>query len=237
MGDYGRAIERDGVAVLPGVLGGALIADAKDWLAKVERQGRSIPESYQPEFEPGPADDESTPPRKLRRLLWNDRPFWQDFLARSGLADLARALVPSPVLIFHAAFLKPRRVGSHVGFHQDQALWDRVHPGAVSIWVALEESNAGNGALKGFPGSHTGGEIEHAESEDHPWHPVIDVERAGLGQPRDLSVGAGDAVAWHRYFVHGSGPNRSDSDRRGMVMVFASEAHGPVIEPDRHRLR
>lgn len=236
MEGFRRVIEEEGVTVMPGLLSATLVGEAKQWLAGVESLGNAIPASYQPEFEPS-EPGARVPPRKLRRLLWNDRPFWQDFLRRSGLDDLARSLVRAPVMIFHAAFLKPRRIGSHVGFHQDQALWDRPHPGAVTIWVALEDSTAENGALEGFPGSHERGEIQHVECERHPWHPVIDVDSAGLGEPRLLAVEAGGSVAWHPYFVHGSGPNRSEHDRRGMVMVFASEADGPVIEPDRYRIR
>lgn len=223
MADYSADLGERGYFRLPGLLSPPVRSDIGQWLDERQKLGRRIPETYQAEFEPV-SDPGSTPLRKLRRLFWNDESFWLEAFSRMKLGDLVRRIVDRPVLIFHAAFLKPRRVGSPVGLHQDQAFWPRSYPGAVSLWVALDDASEENGALVGYPGSHGKGLLLHSPSADHPWHRVVDPEREGLGAPVMFDARAGDAVCWDRYFVHGSAANRSDKDRRGFVMVFASGA-------------
>jgi hypothetical protein len=163
--------------------------------------------------------------RKLRRLIWNDRALFGPIINRTGAPDLAEALIgPTAVLILHAAFLKPARVGTHVAPHQDQALWSDDYPGAFSMWMALTEVSVANGGLYGYPRSHAGGVLEHAEDPNHPWHPSLAHVAAELGERHEFKLRPGEAVAWDRMFVHGSGPNECPDDRRGMVIVFADGA-------------
>lgn len=229
------ALDCLGWTVIHQALDRDMVATIRSWIESVEALGQAIPDSYEPEFEPEAVEDASIP-RKLRRLFWNDRSFWEKVIDESGIDRLARALVPDPVLIFHAAFLKPRCIGSPVGFHQDQALWPRSFPGAVSAWFALDDADEMNGAVSGFSGSHLRGLIRHQPDLLHPWHPTIDPSQAELAEPVTLSVTSGDAIVWHRYFVHGSAANRSDRDRRGMVMVFASKTFATELCNDQHSL-
>jgi hypothetical protein len=231
-------IEDFGAKRIPNLLAANYRKSALKWLGRLEGQGRSVPSSYMPEFERGTqgSADAGTSLRKVRRLFWNDPAFWGDFIRESGIADCAKTLLEKPALIFHAAFLKPRVVGSAVGFHQDQGLWPRPFPGAISIWIALDEANEQNGCLLGVPGSQKHGLLPHVRSADHSWHPVVPLQELNLEAPRAISMSAGDGVAWHRYFVHGSGPNRSEQDRRGVVMVFAPLNETAFLAADVHQL-
>lgn len=171
--------------------------------------------------------------RKLRRLLWNDRKLFGPIINRMGAIDLAEAIIgPTAVAILHAAFLKPARVGTHVAPHQDQALWSNEYPGAFSMWTALTEVSSDNGGLYGYPGSHANGLIAHADDPDHPWHASVTHAVDQLGERHEFKLQPGEAVIWDRRFVHGSGPNRSTSDRRGMVIVFADSARDDFTARD-----
>jgi ectoine hydroxylase-related dioxygenase (phytanoyl-CoA dioxygenase family) len=159
--------------------------------------------------------------RKLRRLLWNGPELWAPMLVRGGVAELARRQIgDAAVIVFHAAFLKPARVGTPVALHQDQALWSRWYPRAFSIWFALSEVSPANGGLFGCPGSHVA-ELEHRDRPEYPWHPSVDVDEDGLADPVQFILQPGDAVMWDRFLAHGSAANTSSSDRRGMVVVLA----------------
>lgn len=163
--------------------------------------------------------------RKLRRLLWNDRKFFGPIINRLGAPDVAEALIgPTAVAILHAAFLKPAQVGTHVAPHQDQALWNQEYPGAFSMWTALTEVSPANGGLHGYPGSHAGGVVQHAEDPDHPWHESLAHIVDQFGDRHEFVLRPGESAVWDRMFVHGSGPNESADDRRGMVIVFADSA-------------
>lgn len=168
--------------------------------------------------------------RKLRRLFWHDQQFWKHQLEGSGLFDLGRMLLAEEAtLIFHAAFMKPALVGSAVGFHQDQALYDHEYPGAISVWIALSSCRLLNGCLIGYPRSHKLGLVPHLGPAD--WHPTIDVTTLSLSQPVCIEMEPGDVAWWHRYFIHGSGPNRSTKDRRGMGLVFAKTDAKNFLDP------
>lgn len=181
-----------------------------------------ISPGYQAQYD---GEGEARRLRKLRRLLWNDRRLFGPIVNRIGAPELAEELIgPTAVAILHAAFLKPAHVGTHVAPHQDQALWNEEYPGAFSMWTALTEVSPDNGGLYGYPGSHADGVIEHAEDPDHPWHETLTHVEDQLGERHDFILKPGESAVWDRMFVHGSGPNQSADDRRGMVIVFADGA-------------
>ncbi|MEU6990530.1 phytanoyl-CoA dioxygenase family protein [Streptomyces sp. NPDC046465] len=189
-----------------------------------------IPPGYQAQY------DESGGTRrlrKLRRLLWSDKKLYAPILHRMGALDLAETLIgPSAVAILHAAFLKPARIGTHVAPHQDQALWDRHLPGSFNMWTALTDVSPANGGLHGYPGSHVHGVIEHRDDPDHPWHETLSYKVPELAPRHDFLLKPGESAMWESTFVHGSEPNTSDEDRRGMVVVFADSSAANFNERD-----
>ncbi|MCG6122423.1 MAG: phytanoyl-CoA dioxygenase family protein [Microvirga sp.] len=219
----------NGVATLRGLLDPGAVDDVRRWLRAAVDEGGAISPGFEAEFEPG-----TDTPRKLRRLYWNDEAFWRRVFADAHLPQLAERLVGAPVgLTFHAAFLKPAEVGTQVALHQDQALWKYDYPNAVSIWIALTPAKRRNGCLIGCPGSHDRGEIAHVDIPDHPWHPGIDWRAEGLAEPVPYELDPGDALVWHRNFVHGSGPNLSAEPRWGVVMVFVDRTQPGLRATDR----
>lgn len=194
---------------------------ALNWLESVEAADDQVVQTMEPEFEREAVTGRRVL-RKLRRLLWNDPAFWVPLIENTGILTLGEQLIGrSAALIFHAAFMKPARIAEGVAFHQDQALWRHEYPGAVSLWIALSPAALENGCVVGYPGSHSRGNIPHRDHRNYEWHASVDPVEEALGQAEPLELGAGSAAIWHRYFVHGSGPNRSGQDRRGMVLVFA----------------
>lgn len=228
-GSLEREYSANGAAAVRGLLSPEAVAQVSAWLAGIVDMGRAAPSGFEAEFEPG-----TDKPRKLRRLYWNDEAFWRGVFAESGVPRLAERLVGAPVaLTFHAAFLKPAEVGTQVALHQDQALWRYDYPDAVSVWIALTPAKRRNGCLVGCPGSHRRGSIAHVEIPDHPWHPGIDWRAEGLAEPVPYELDPGDALIWHRDFVHGSGPNLSAQPRWGVVMVFVDRTRPDLRATDR----
>lgn len=220
---------RDGFHILPQLLAPVDRAAARDLLRSLE-DVETTPAGYEPEYESGPARRL----RKVRRLLWNEPDLWAPMLNRAGVLELADELIGrDAAVVFHAAFLKAARIGTPIAPHQDQALWSYTYPGAFSVWFALSRVAPENGGLYGCPASHAAGEIPHRDRSSYPWHPSLDVEEDGLPQPIQFVLEPGDALLWDRYFVHGSGPNTSDEDRVGMVVVFAKAADPAVAAKDR----
>lgn len=189
----------------------------------------------EPEFEPVLLDGRLAP-RKLRRLFWNDQAFWSELFRSSKLLELGACfLAGEPALIYHAAFLKCRLIGSKVALHQDQALWNYDYPGAVSIWVALTDCDEGNGCLELCSESHLGGLVPHEWDPMYAWHRCIQPQISNIPPPQKVPMRAGDVLVWHRYMIHGSGRNCSARDRKGMVLVFADAAAANFKAKDVYR--
>jgi hypothetical protein len=209
-----------GVTAIRSLLRHEQVEQAQNWLWRIVDQGNQISPELQPEFEEG--KDTEIAIRKLRRLYWHDIRFWSTFFEETDISSLAHQFIASDLaLIFHAAFLKPARVGSAVVLHQDQALWEHSYPRAISLWIALEPAHRQNGGLIGCPGSHQFGLLRHQPVQGHSWHNGVDWRAERLEMPRNYILDPGDALVWHRYFVHGSQPNSSEHSRWGMVFVFA----------------
>ncbi len=210
--------QREGYCLVQNAFSPGAVRNMEQWLNTASDKAQNTT-TLEPEFEPS-REDGTRVVRKIRRLFWNDPPFWQGLLEEEGLFELARNIVSSsPALVFHAAFMKPGKVGSKVAFHQDQALWTYTYPNAANMWVAVTPSTLSNGCLHICPGSHRKGLIEHKWLPDYPNHQAIDVAALGM-ETKPVEMQPGDMLVWNRFMAHGSEENRSTDPRKGVVMVF-----------------
>lgn len=63
-------------------------------------------------------------------------------------------------------FCKPALIGKSVPYHQDGPYWPIKPLKAVSVWIALDDSNENTGNVKFISGSHKFGMIEHIQQID-----------------------------------------------------------------------
>lgn len=108
--------------------------------------------------------------------------------------------------------------GGTFHFHQDNN-YTKHDPatGSINIWVALVDMTPENGCLQVIPRSHLKGQWTSRNSDDGDTHQQIDVD------PIDcfpLRMRAGDAVAFTRWTVHGSGPNHTDEPRVAYALQY-----------------
>jgi hypothetical protein len=224
----------EGYHLLPDLLGEKDLRRAVEFFDSLDAVDE-VPAGYEAEYDAGEGVRRL---RKLRRLLWNDPELWGPVLNRAGIGDLARSVVgPHAAVVFHAAFLKPARVGTEVALHQDQALWSYEYPAAFSVWVALTPVSPDNGGLFGCPASHASGHVPHRDRPHYTWHASLDAAEDGLNEPVQFVLRPGDGVMWDRYFAHGSAANTSADDRRGMVVVFADASSPDFRAKDSFPLR
>jgi len=215
-----KDLEIEGWSVIRSAVPVELVSSIEEWLKKAEisaEQGGTL----EPEFEnkdPSVMADKAA--RKLRRLFWNDIPFWRDALSRAGIFDIANNVIgPDAVMTFNAAFLKPPKVGSHTAFHQDQYLWQFTYPKALNVWMPLKPATVDNGCIQVCSKSHLRGLLPHLPLENHPFHNGIDTLACGLA-PQPVEMEPGDLLVWDRYLVHGSAANLSPKARPAVVSVF-----------------
>lgn len=152
------------------------------------------------------------------------------WLLDDELLDLVEPLIGPDIALFSSHFIcKPPGDGKRVPWHEDSAYWrGQFDPmEVVTVWLAIDPSDAGNGAMKVIPGSHLG---KGGYSE---YDPVSDLERSVFStEIRSTQFDAkkavicelerGQASIHHAKTMHGSDANRSDRRRCGYTMRFVS---------------
>lgn len=110
--------------------------------------------------------------------------------------------------------------GGTFHFHQDNN-YTRHDPalGSINIWVALQDMTPENGCLQIVPRSHLG-QLDSRRSDDGDTHRQVEVDPLTC---LPIRMRAGDAVAFTRWTVHGSGPNTTDEPRVGYALQYHRE--------------
>lgn len=148
--------------------------------------------------------------------------YFRQALRRPATLELLGACLGEPVEpITTEVFYKPARVGSPALYHQENAYFNYLPPYGLVIWISLDETTLENGAVHFVRGSHRLGEIPHVRTGlplftkalSDPPDPELYPEVPALLQP-------GDASIHHFLTVHRSGPNNTDSHRRGFVLDY-----------------
>ena len=160
-----------------------------------------------------------------------------DFYAlatRENVLDLVElALGPDIVLLSTGFFDKrPGSANEFVAWHQDTMYWGLEPPLAVTVWIALDDSNVENGCMRILPGTHRNGLLPHSVSKQ-PGNILahdqeIPTEYLDESTAVDLILSAGEASLHHGELVHGSNPNCSTRRRCGMTIRFTR----PDVKPE-----
>lgn len=121
-------------------------------------------------------------------------------------------------------FCKMPHDGKAVAWHQDASYWPLSPSKAVTVWLAIDDADLGNGCMKFIAGSHHSGHLTYRESsaEDHSvlGQTVEDPEQYGTIVVDDLKAGQ---VSIHSdLLLHGSEANNSDRRRCGLTLRYAS---------------
>ena len=209
--------QKDGFVVVKGFLNAAevkrLEREIDRYIAKVLPSVPRIHVVYESGW--------SGPLKQFSRMELYDE-YFRHALQRPATLDLLGACLGEPVEpITTEVFYKPARVGSPALYHQENAYFNYLPPYGLVMWIALDETTLENGAVHFVRGSHRLGEIPHVQTGlplftkalSEPPNPERYPEVPALLQP-------GDASIHHFLTIHRSGPNNTDSHRRGFVLDY-----------------
>lgn len=171
----------------------------------------------------------------LKRLNPHIRIQWVHELVTDPkiLACLHDLLGPNVVCFISQCFDKPPGSGTLVPGHQDAAYFAVDVHATVKAWLAIDDVDAGNGAMQVCPGSHKLGALEVRDpSADLNIADEVreDVVRRFGTVP--LKMKAGQIVFFSTLLVHLSPPNLStERYRRAITMAFARTEIAPQFHP------
>ncbi len=148
--------------------------------------------------------------------------------ARFGKATAQLARWPGARVVQDNVIWKPPGAKS-LGFHRDNAYLAWYTPQEMfSCWIALDDTTAAGGTLELARGSHRWSTETDPQGEFHApddYRSTVSQAAANAGVELEiaaLELRAGEAAFHHGWAWHGSGPNRSGTHRRALVLHCAS---------------
>lgn len=153
-----------------------------------------------------------------------------EWLLDDQVLDLVEPLIGPDIALFSSHFLcKPAGDGKRVPWHEDSAYWrdmfDQME--VVTVWLAIDDSDAGNSAMQVIPGTHLGkGGYSAYDDVPDPQASVFSTEiKPNLFDAQravTLDLRAGEASLHHAKLMHGSTANTSKRRRCGYTMRYIS---------------
>ncbi|MCA9026656.1 MAG: phytanoyl-CoA dioxygenase family protein [Planctomycetaceae bacterium] len=145
-------------------------------------------------------------------------------------------------------FCKMPHDGKAVAWHQDASYWPLTPTKAVTVWLAIDDADRGNGCMRFIAGSHHYGHLTYRPSESHEDNVLNQtVDNAEqYGEPVDDDLQAGQISLHSDLLLHGSEANDSDRRRCGLTLRYATtdvkahmgwNAKGVIVsgtDPDGH---
>ncbi len=88
--------------------------------------------------------------------------------------------------------------------------------------IALDAAKEGNGCVELVRGSHARG---YLSPRDGDFHDLSEVDFDAAERVK-IALEPGDAVIFGCHAIHGSGPNRSEAQRRQLYLSYNKESDG-----------
>ena len=179
---------------------------------------------------------------------------WQKLVTHERIvAPLHRLLGGTPCVVQSMTAFKRRAMAGQparngVALHQDQQYIKTSPSGLAGCWVALNDTDAGNGGFMVVPGSHKAGlrnsrratdssfqshhVIQHMRAPDgKEWVEVVDtLDLDGINPNKVivLDIPKGAAVFFNGFLVHGSHSNMAP-DRERLAVALHYVKHGTWV--------
>ncbi|MBA3710630.1 MAG: phytanoyl-CoA dioxygenase family protein [Planctomycetes bacterium] len=121
-------------------------------------------------------------------------------------------------------FCKMPGDGKTISWHQDAPFWSLSPTHTVTVWLAIDDVDAANGAMQIIPGTHLHGAIpikpSAPEENNVLWLTTEGYER--YGTPEHVTLDAGEISIHSDLLLHGSETNRSQRRRCGLAIRYAT---------------
>jgi phytanoyl-CoA hydroxylase len=166
--------------------------------------------------------------------LWRSDDEYRAIAFSQVLASWASQLIGTTavrLLEDNALFKEPGK-GGELRWHQDYSYWPLAQPNAITAWIALDDVDVPNGAMRMARGSHLRGEYLPAVFGTGGTY-LRDKRPPSMGAIGDpvaegmevdvISLRAGEVSFHHSLTWHSSGPNVSDRPRRAHVIRYVAD--------------
>lgn len=148
-----------------------------------------------------------------------------DMLTHPPIVAIVKDILGEDVIGWGSHFFcKMPGDGKAVAWHQDASYWPLTPSKALTVWLAIDKADLGNGCMKFMAGSHHFGHMTYRDSTDDD-HNVLNqtidnVEQYGTEVINELE--AGEISIHSDLLLHGSEANTSDRRRCALTLRYCT---------------
>lgn len=147
-----------------------------------------------------------------------------DMVMHPALLDAVESLVGPDFIAWGTHFFcKLPGDPKSVAWHQDAPYWPLAPMQTVTAWIAIDDVDDSNSAMRVIPGSHRAGPLTMRPSrpeENNVLHQTLDGPVV-QEEPASIILRAGQFSLHSDLLVHGSLPNPSERRRCGLTVRYA----------------
>lgn len=172
-----------------------------------------------------------------------------DLITHPRIVALVKDLLGEEVVGWGAQFFcKLPGDGKTIAWHQDASYWPLTPSKTLTVWLAIDDADTGNGCMRFVAGSHHHGHLTFRPSSPEEQNVLNQtVENAEeYGTAVDVELKAGEISIHSDLLLHGSNANHSSRRRCGLTLRYCTpdvrgtmgwDKEGIVIsgaDPDKH---
>jgi phytanoyl-CoA hydroxylase len=220
-------LEEKGYVVMPGFLAGGEVAQLNA-VARTELAAAVAPLEFEADLRyPGaPQSYSSAGGKTVRRLLdaYGRNAAFAGLATAPRLREWMEAYFAESVVMSRAhhncLMTKHPLYGSITGWHRDIRYWSFETENLISVWLALGEETAENGALWFVPGSHRM-DFESDRFDQAKFFRADHADNARIIRTAESPhLAPGDAVFFHCNTLHSAGKNLSSGVKFSLVYTY-----------------
>jgi phytanoyl-CoA hydroxylase len=153
--------------------------------------------------------------------LWQRHPAVKEFVLSKHFGNIAARLSGYRMRLWHdQALFKEPQTGSKTPWHQDTHYWPHQQKRhQTSIWIALKDATISNGCMSFIPGTQKLDNLTPVNLGDP--QDLFDIAPQVKGiKPVTCQLKAGSCTFHNGLTFHYAGPNRTDSMREAMAILY-----------------
>ncbi len=176
-------------------------------------------------------DEGGETPRRLLHAITRD-PVFRSWASSAAIGRVIAALLGGPVCLaqshHNCIMTKHPGFSSATLWHQDIRYWSFDRPELISLWLALGDEFAANGALQMIPGSHLD-QLDRGRLDAELFlRPELPENQELIDSAVLAELWAGDVVLFDAQTFHAAGMNRTDAVKLSAVFTYHREDNHPI---------
>ena len=144
-----------------------------------------------------------------------------DIATDPRILDCVEDIIGPDILCWATAILsKKPHDPKRVPWHQDASFWKLDPARTVTVWLAIDDADDANSAMRFIPGTHRMGALPESARDGASVFHKGTANAEALGEPFTNTLKAGQISLHADMLVHGSRENSSDRRRCGLTLRY-----------------